>query len=54
MLYAVGIAPAKLPRIAAALRCSGKQVHVLLDSMAQAQAISDYALQHQVTFFRFH
>ncbi len=49
VLYAVGIAPAKLPRIAA-LRCSGKQVHVLLDSMAQAQAISDYALQHQVTF----
>lgn len=49
VLYAVGITPAKLPRIAA-LRRRGKQVHVLLDSMAQAQAISDYGKQHQVMF----
>ncbi|PWL00788.1 D-serine deaminase-like pyridoxal phosphate-dependent protein [Pantoea allii] len=49
VLYAVGIAPGKLPRVAA-LRRNGKQVHVLLDSMAQAQAVSDYGLQHQVIF----
>lgn len=39
MIYAVGIAPAKLARIAA-LRCQGVDIHVLLDSPAQARAVA--------------
>ncbi|WHT00714.1 MAG: threo-3-hydroxy-D-aspartate ammonia-lyase [Pantoea stewartii] len=49
ILYAVGIAPDKLPRIAACLR-QGAQVHLLLDSLTQAQAVSAYGQQHQVAF----
>ncbi len=37
--YAVGIAPAKLPRVAA-LRAAGTDLAVLLDSVAQAEAVA--------------
>ncbi|WP_258240924.1 DSD1 family PLP-dependent enzyme [Pseudidiomarina homiensis] len=40
--YAVGISPDKLPRVLELLR-SGVTVRVLLDSMAQAQAVVSYA-----------
>ena len=39
MIYAVGIAPAKLPRISA-LRARGVDIAVLLDSTAQAEAVA--------------
>lgn len=52
LLYAVGISPNKLGRIAA-LRQRGTQIHLLLDSTEQARAIVDYAQQHGVTFSAF-
>ncbi|RUO73400.1 DSD1 family PLP-dependent enzyme [Idiomarina ramblicola] len=44
LLYAVGIAPAKLARVAA-LRQQGISLHILLDNMMQAQAVIDFAQQ---------
>jgi len=44
LLYAIGIAPAKLKRVAA-LRQQGVKLHILLDNMTQAQAVIDYANQ---------
>ncbi|MDO6584792.1 alanine racemase [Salipiger sp. 1_MG-2023] len=38
LIYAVGIAPAKLPRVAA-LRATGVDIAVILDSVAQAEAV---------------
>lgn len=49
LLYAVGISPNKLGRIAA-LRRRGIQLHLLLDSAEQARAIVGYAQQHSVAF----
>ncbi|RUO53704.1 alanine racemase [Pseudidiomarina homiensis] len=46
--YAVGISPDKLPRVLELLR-SGVTVRVLLDSMAQAQAVVSYAQKAGVT-----
>lgn len=40
LVYAVGIAPAKLPRVAA-LRATGVDLVVILDSVAQARAVVD-------------
>lgn len=42
LLYAVGIAPAKLKRVMA-LRKQGINLHILLDNMTQAQAVIDFA-----------
>ncbi|MDA6065639.1 DSD1 family PLP-dependent enzyme [Idiomarina abyssalis] len=44
LLYAVGIAPEKLKRVAA-LRLQGIHLHILIDNMVQAQAVSDFADQ---------
>lgn len=52
LLYAVGISPNKLARIAA-LRQRGTDIHLLLDSAEQARAIVGYAQQHSVTFSAF-
>lgn len=41
LIYAVGIAPAKLPRVAA-LRARGVDIAVILDSVAQASAVAAY------------
>lgn len=49
LLYAVGIAPAKLPRVAR-LRQQGTDLHILLDNPAQAQAVINYADSHQQQF----
>lgn len=49
LLYAVGIAPAKLERVAE-LRKRGINLHILLDNMAQAKAVSDFAQKHQQDF----
>ncbi|MBF37960.1 MAG: metal activated pyridoxal enzyme [Idiomarinaceae bacterium] len=49
LLYAVGIAPAKLERVAQ-LRKRGINLHILLDNMAQAKAVSDFAQKHQQDF----
>ncbi|UHC19389.1 DSD1 family PLP-dependent enzyme [Methylobacterium currus] len=42
MIYAVGIAPAKLPRIAA-IRAGGADLAVILDSTEQAEAVAEHA-----------
>ena len=49
LLYAVGIAPAKLERVAQ-LRKHGINLHILLDNMVQAKAVSDFARKHQQDF----
>ncbi|MEQ9865616.1 DSD1 family PLP-dependent enzyme [Pectobacterium aroidearum] len=49
LLYAVGIAPHKLPRIANLIR-NGVNIHILLDSAEQAQAVVDFARANSVTF----
>ena len=42
MIYAVGIAPAKLPRIAA-VRAGGTNLATILDSIEQAEAVAEHA-----------
>ncbi|PEQ11940.1 alanine racemase [Novosphingobium sp. PC22D] len=42
ILYAVGIAPAKLPRVAALIR-AGAQMTIILDSLATAEAVAEFA-----------
>ncbi|EJY5107899.1 DSD1 family PLP-dependent enzyme [Salmonella enterica] len=49
ILYAVGIAPHKLPRVAALIQ-QGINIHVLLDTAEQAQAVTAYGKEHDVTF----
>lgn len=49
LLYAVGIAPHKLPR-AAALMAKGVNLHILLDSEPQATAVAEYGQAHGVAF----
>ena len=49
LLYAVGIAPHKLPRVAR-LMAQGVNLHILLDTAEQAQAVVDYAAAHNLTF----
>lgn len=49
LLYAVGIAPAKLKRVAA-LRQQGINLHILLDNITQAQAVVDYAAEFEQDF----
>lgn len=49
LLYGVGISPQKLPRVAALIQ-QGVNLHILLDSLAQAQAVIDYGNTHQQTF----
>lgn len=48
ILYAVGIAPAKLGRVAALLR-SGIDCQIITDNVASAKAIGQFARQHDVT-----
>ncbi|MFC3891069.1 alanine racemase [Lentzea rhizosphaerae] len=47
VLYAVGIDPHKLPRVAALLR-RGVTLTVLLDSLAQAEALARFAHEEQI------
>lgn len=49
LLYAVGIVPAKFSRVAKLIQ-SGVNLHILLDTEAQAQALIDYQALHNVTF----
>ncbi|KMO14123.1 alanine racemase [Methylobacterium platani JCM 14648] len=42
MIYGVGIAPAKLPRVAA-IRAGGVDLAIILDSLEQADAVADHA-----------
>jgi len=49
LLYAVGIAPQKLPRVAA-LMAQGVKLHILLDSLAQAEAVIAYQAEHGQKF----
>ncbi|MCF4126395.1 DSD1 family PLP-dependent enzyme [Methylobacterium sp. SyP6R] len=42
MIYGVGIAPAKLPRVAA-IRAGGTDLAIILDSLEQAQAVAAHA-----------
>ncbi len=49
LLYAVGIAKNKLPRVAALIN-SGVNLHILLDSQAQAECVVEYSKQHGVPF----
>lgn len=49
LLYAVGISTNKLDRVRALLE-RGMQLHILLDSLAQAEAVIDYGRQHDVVF----
>lgn len=49
LLYAVGIAPHKLARVARLMQ-QGVDLHILLDTPQQAQAVVDYAAAHHVTF----
>lgn len=49
LLYAVGIAPHKLPRVARLMQ-QGVQLHILLDTVEQAQAVTEFARQQQLTF----
>lgn len=46
MIYAVGIAPHKLPRIQA-LRDKGCDIKILLDNVASAQLVSRYCLENR-------
>lgn len=45
ILYAIGIAPAKLPRVAA-LRAAGAALSIVLDDVATAHAVSAYCSAH--------
>ena len=47
MIYAVGIAPVKLDRIAALIK-KGARLSVILDSMAQARALAERARRHDI------
>ena len=49
ILYAVGIAPHKLDRVARLIN-RGVNLHILLDTPEQASAVTEYALQHDVVF----
>ena len=49
LLYAVGIAPAKLARVAS-LRQRGVNLHILLDTPEQAAAVIDFAHNQQQDF----
>nr|WP_310618124.1 DSD1 family PLP-dependent enzyme [Pantoea cypripedii] len=49
LLYAVGIAPHKLPRVARLMQ-QGVDLHILLDTPEQAQAVTEFARQHDVIF----
>lgn len=49
ILYAVGIAPHKLPRVAALIN-QGVNIHILLDTAEQARAVTAYGKEHDVTF----
>ncbi|MCA1767621.1 MAG: alanine racemase, partial [Idiomarina sp.] len=49
LLYAVGIAPAKLKRVAA-FRQQGINLHILLDNQAQVQAVTEYAEEFRQDF----
>lgn len=49
LLYAVGISPHKLGRVASLMN-QGVNMHILLDSPEQAAAVSEYARQHNVMF----
>ena len=49
LLYAVGMAPAKLPRVAA-IRQHGVNLHIPLDTPEQATAVVDYASKHNSRF----
>lgn len=49
ILYAVGIAPHKLERVARLIK-RGVNLHILLDTDEQALAVTEYALQHDVIF----
>ncbi|MGM0525784.1 MAG: DSD1 family PLP-dependent enzyme [Pseudomonadota bacterium] len=49
LLYAVGIAPAKLSRVAK-LRQQGINLHILLDNMQQANAVINYADKENQAF----
>lgn len=49
LLYAVGIAPHKLPRVAA-LMAKGVNLHILLDSEPQAIAVAEYSRAHNLAF----
>lgn len=49
ILYAVGISPHKLDRVARLIR-RGVNLHVLMDTPEQARAISRYAANHDLTF----
>ncbi len=47
LIYAVGIAPQKLPRIQALLN-KGVDIGILLDSVAQAEAVVAFCREHQI------
>lgn len=49
ILYAVGISPHKLDRVANLIR-QGITMHILLDTAEQAKAVREYAINHNVTF----
>ncbi|MBU4683571.1 DSD1 family PLP-dependent enzyme [Cedecea davisae] len=49
LLYAVGIAPHKLPRVARLMQ-QGVEMHILLDSEQQALAVAEYGQQNGVAF----
>ncbi|NIF31975.1 DSD1 family PLP-dependent enzyme [Enterobacter sp. Cy-643] len=49
LLYAVGIAPHKLPRVAA-LMAKGVNLHILLDSEPQASAVAEYSRAYGLKF----
>jgi D-serine deaminase-like pyridoxal phosphate-dependent protein len=49
LLYAVGISANKLPRVQTLLE-RGVQLHILLDNLAQAEAVIAYGRQHDVVF----
>ncbi|MRT55374.1 DSD1 family PLP-dependent enzyme [Enterobacteriaceae bacterium RIT693] len=49
LLYAVGIAPHKLPRVAA-LMSKGVNIHILLDSERQADAVAAFGKEHRLKF----
>ena len=49
LLYAVGIVPTKLSRVAKLMQ-GGVNLHILLDTEAQAQAVIEYQALHNVAF----
>lgn len=48
LIYAVGIAPYKLPQIEA-IRATGCDLKIILDNVAAALAVSAYCREHQIT-----